>query len=79
MNEAGIKLAFYPVEQLKLSIGYSLLYWSSVVRPEDHIDTSVDGRLLTAFPPDNATRPGFAFNPSGYIVQGLNFGAEFRF
>lgn len=79
MNEAGIKLAFYPVEQLKLSIGYSLLYWSSVVRPGDHIDTSVDGRLLTALPPADATRPGFAFNPSDYIVQGLNFGAEFRF
>ncbi|NLF67684.1 MAG: BBP7 family outer membrane beta-barrel protein [Candidatus Anammoximicrobium sp.] len=75
MNEAGIKLAFYPVEHLKLSVGYSLLHWSSVVRPGGHLDTSVDGVPS----PADATRPAFAFNPSDYIVQGLNFGAEFRF
>ena len=79
MNEAGIKLAFYPVEQLKLSIGYSLMYWSSVVRPGGSINTSVDGRLLTASPPADATQPAFSFNPTDYVVQGLNFGAEFRF
>lgn len=79
MDEAGVKLAFYPVERLKLSIGYSLMYWSSVVRPTGSIDTFVDGRLLTADPPTDAWRPAFAFHPTDYIVQGLNFGAEFRF
>ncbi len=79
MDEAGINLAFYPVERLKLSVGYSVMYWSSVVRPGNHIDTSVDGRLLTAMPAADATRPAFAFDPTDYIVQGLNFGAEFRF
>lgn len=79
MNEAGVKLAFYPVERLKLSVGYSLMYWSSVVRPGLEIDTSIDGRLLTALPPANATRPAFAFDPTDYLVHGLNFGAELRF
>jgi len=79
MNEAGLKLAFYPVEHLKLSIGYSLMYWSSVVRPGFEIDTSIDGRLLTTLPPTDATRPAFAFNPTDYLVHGLNLGAELQF
>lgn len=79
MNEAGVKLAFYPVEQLKLSVGYSMMYWSSVVRPGLEIDTSIDGRLLTAFPPSNATQPSFTFDPTDYLVQGLTFSAELRF
>lgn len=79
MNEAGVKLAFYPREQLKLSLGYSLMYWSSVVRPGHEIDTSIDGRLLTALPPADATRPAFAFNPTDYLVHGLTVGAELRF
>ncbi len=79
MNEAGVKLAFYPVERLKLSLGYSLMYWSSVLRPGQEIDTFVDGRLLTAVPPANATRPAFEFNPTDYLVHGLSFGAELQF
>jgi hypothetical protein len=79
MNEAGVKLAFYPVERLKLSVGYSLMYWSSVVRPGFEIDTAVDGRLLTTLPPAGATRPAFGFDPTDYLVHGLNFGAEFCF
>ncbi len=79
MNEAGVKLAFYPVQRLKLSVGYSLMYWSSVVRPGFEIDTAIDGRLLTALPPADATRPAFAFDPTDYLVHGLNFGAELQF
>ena len=79
MNEAGVKLAFYPVQRLKLSVGYSLMYWSSVVRPGFEIDTAIDGRLLTALPPADATRPAFAFDPTDSLVHGLNFGAELQF
>jgi len=81
-NEAGVKLAFYPVEHLKLSLGYSLMYWSSVVRPGHEIDTSVDSRLLTALAPPlqpPATRPAFTFDPTDYLVHGLTLGGELRF
>jgi hypothetical protein len=79
MNEAGAKLSFYPLECLKLSVGYSLMYWSSVVRPGQEIDTAIDGRLLTALPPADATRPAFEFHPTDYLVHGLTFGGELRF
>ena len=79
MEDIGIKLAYYPLDRLKLSIGYSLMYWSSVVRPGDHIDLDVDARLLTANPPQDAIRPAFTFNSTGFHAHGLNLGVEYRF
>jgi hypothetical protein len=79
MQDAGIKLVYYPIDRLRLSVGYSLMYWSSVERLGGAIDLGVDGRLLTALPPADATRPAFAFAPSGFYVQGFNLGAEFKF
>ena len=79
MNDTGIKLNYYARERLKLSIGYSLMYWSSVVRPGDHIDLGIDGDLLDPIPPDDATRPAFAFNPTDFSLHGLNLGIEFSF
>jgi len=79
MEDVGIKLAYYPLDRVKLSIGYSLMYWSSVVRPGDHIDLDIDGRLLTGAPPADATSPAFTFNPSSFFVHGLNLGIEYQF
>ena len=79
MEDIGIKLAYYPVERLKLSVGYSLMYWSSVVRPGEHIDLNVDGRWLTGAPPADATSPAFSFDTTGFYVHGLNLGVEYRF
>ena len=81
MEDIGIKLAYYPVERLKLSLGYSLMYWSSVVRPGEHIDLDVDGRLLDGNPANDAaaTSPVFSFDATGFYVHGVNLGAEYRF
>jgi len=82
MEDIGIKLAYYPAERLKLSIGYSLMYWSSIVRPGEHIDLNVDGRLppgpgIVLDPP--AVSPAFSFDTTGFYVHGLNLGVEYRF
>jgi hypothetical protein len=81
MEDTGLKLAYYPTERLKLSLGYSLMYWSSVMRPGDAIDLSVDSRLFTNQVPAGATatHPAFAFDTTHYLVHGLNVGLEFRF
>lgn len=76
MQEAGIKLAYCPTDHLKLSVGYSLMYWSSVARPGDHIDLIVD---TTPLPGTVPTHPAFAFNPSNFLLHGLNCGLELRF
>ena len=36
--EAGITLGVQPVNHVRLSVGYSLLYWNAVARPGDQID-----------------------------------------
>jgi len=81
MNDAGVKLAYYPTERLKLTVGYSLMYWSSVVRPGQEIDLSVDSRLFTGNVTGGATptHPAFAFDPTHFVVHGLTAGLELRF
>ncbi len=83
MEDIGVKLAYYPTERLKFSLGYSLMYWSSVVRPGNEIDLSVDSRLFPpgGIPPGGpaATNPAFAFDPTHFLVHGLNLGAEIQF
>jgi hypothetical protein len=82
MEDVGVELAYYPTPRLKLLVGYSLMYWSSVVRPADQIDFSLDGRLVGGNPPipaPPAHHPELAFDATGFYIHGLNLGAEYRF
>jgi hypothetical protein len=80
MQDVGVKLSYCPVERLRVSLGYSLLYWSSVLRPGNQIDLLVDPNLLTNNPPvGNEVHPAFQFNPKGMYVHGLNVGIEYNF
>ena len=83
--EFGLTLGYRMNDHVKLTFGYSLIYWSSVVRPGDHYDLAVNSNLVPtrADPTPSAAitprRPTFQFNDSGYVAQGINFGAEYRF
>jgi len=80
MEDVKVAIAYWPSPRFKISAGYSLMYWSSVVRPGEHIDFGVDGRLLAnPAPPADAVRPTFAFSPVGFFIHGLNLGMEYRF
>lgn len=65
-----------------LRVGYSLFYFSNVVRAGDQIDTDLNPNL---FPPeqlplvDSVLRPTFEFRETDYWAHGANFGADFRF
>ncbi|MEZ6090795.1 MAG: BBP7 family outer membrane beta-barrel protein [Pirellulaceae bacterium] len=67
---------------LTVRVGYSLFYFSNVVRAGDHIDTDLNPNL---FPPEqlplvtSVLRPDFEFNETDYWAHGANFGADFRF
>jgi hypothetical protein len=54
------------------TVGYTFLYISSVVRPSDQIDRSVN-----IAPPN--TRPAFSFHATDFWTQGVNLGLEIRF
>jgi len=80
LPEIGLTLGYQLTRRLRLTAGYTLLYWSRVARPGDQIDLEVNPSLLT-FPPNpapNPARPRFDFRDSDLWAQGLNIGGEYR-
>lgn len=78
--ELGATVGYQLTQRLRLTAGYTFIYWSNVVRPGDQIDTSVNPNLL---PPENPTQttflnPRFAFQDSDYLIQGLSLGGDYR-
>jgi len=76
--ELGATAGYYLTRNLKLKAGYTVIFWSSVVRPGDQIDLDVNPNFLppVAVPFAGAQRPGFQFDDSDYYVHGVNLGAE---
>ncbi len=79
MHDTGIKLFYHPVDRIRLSVGYSLMFFSSVLRPGDQIDTTVDSSFFGLEPSPNAVRPAFDFNATHFYAHGLSLGLECRF
>ncbi len=71
--EVNLNLGYRATEHLGLSVGYSMIYWSRVVRPGDQIDLVVD----TTAPLVN--RPAFNFDTTDFWVMGLNFGCQWSY
>jgi hypothetical protein len=63
VSELGVTLAYHCGPCTKLTVGYSLIYWSDVLLAGEQIDPNVGG-----------DQPSFSFNSSDYWVQGLNLG-----
>ena len=64
--------------------GYNILYWSSVIRPGDHINNVVDSRQIPTDPNFNPnvhpTTPAFpSFVTRNFFVHGFFAGVEFEF
>ncbi len=78
--EFGANARFAIMRQLHATIGYSLIYMGSVVRPGDQIDRDVNPDQLPPpiVPMAGALRPEFSFQESSYWVHGLSFGIEGR-
>jgi hypothetical protein len=81
--EIGAELGYQFANDLRVTLGYSFIFLSHVVRPGDQIDPAVDGRFLdpNLVPPFTppAQRPAPRFSPSDMWVQGLNVGLEWRY
>jgi hypothetical protein len=78
--ELGATLGYQVTQHLRLTAGYSFIYFSNVVRPGDQIDTTVNPNLM---PPENPVEtaflnPRFAFQQTDHWVQGLSLGGEYR-
>jgi hypothetical protein len=82
--EVGVKVGYQVTENLRAFVGYDFLYWSSVLRPGDQIDTRLNPLLIPNFiiPPQpfqGPLVPAVPFRTTHYWAHGLSFGVELRF
>lgn len=79
--EIGLTFGLRVTDWMYATVGYTVLYYPSVVRAGDQIDTDVNPNLLApeTAPFVGALRPRFRYIESDYWAQGINLGAEFRF
>jgi Putative beta barrel porin-7 (BBP7) len=79
--EVGLTLGFRITDSLHATVGYTVLYFPSVVRAGNQIDTDVNPNLLApeADPFTGALRPRFHYMESDYWAHGISLGLEARF
>ena len=80
--QVGLTLGYFVTPRLRLTTGYSLFYWSNVVRPGDQIDLDVNGTFIPSLnvtpQPVVDDHPRFAFRQNDLWAHGFNFGGELR-
>jgi len=79
MPELAATLGYELRPGVRLTAGYTFLYWTNVVRPGDQIDLSVNSEFLNGASSATPSRPAFNFRETDYRAQGLNFGIDLRF
>ncbi|MBC8354888.1 MAG: BBP7 family outer membrane beta-barrel protein [Planctomycetes bacterium] len=78
--QLGVTLGWRITRRFSLTAGYTLIYFSNVVRAGDQISTDVNPNLFPpeAVPFSGALRPEFAWRESDFWAHGASFGADFR-
>jgi hypothetical protein len=78
--EFGARLGYQVTPNLQIFTGYTLLYWSSVVRAGNEVDQVVNPNLLPgAGAATGPQRPMPLLNGSAFWAQGIELGLELRF
>ena len=79
--EFAIELGYQCRENIWLTFGYRVIYWSNALRATEQIDTSVNPDWLDRPMPSSVdpSRPSYSFVSSDYWVQGFTLGLECRF
>lgn len=84
LSDTNLTWAWVLTDRCRFTIGYSLMYLSSVVRPGDQIDTTLNpSQLPVAQGAPGAlvgpARPLPTFNHTDFWAQGISFGFQFFF
>jgi Putative beta barrel porin-7 (BBP7) len=81
--ELGFKFGYNFTDNIRVFVGYDFLYWSSVVRPGDQIDQSLNANIIpnsgAPFPATTQVHPVVPFRTTSYWAMGVNAGLEFRY
>lgn len=78
--EVNLTLGYLLTQNLKFRVGYTVMYWTNVLRPGDQIDREINNTLLPlANVPRQEVpyRPSFTFHETNVLIQGLNIGGEY--
>jgi hypothetical protein len=74
-----LKLGYFVTQNLRLTAGYDLIYWSRVARPGEQISTSVNASQQSGGTLTGAAGPLFSFHESDLLIQGFSVGGELVF
>ncbi len=81
--EWGATIGYNVTDQLRLTVGYSFIYWSDVVRPSDQIDRGLNVQQIPNGPGGptlvGPNRPISPFRSTDFWAQGLNFGIDYKY
>ncbi|MGD0516815.1 MAG: BBP7 family outer membrane beta-barrel protein [Thermoguttaceae bacterium] len=77
--ELGATVGYNITCRLKATVGYTLLYWSRVVRPGDQIDTYLNSTQMLGKTLSGVPFPQPNFVTTDFWAQGINVGLEYRF
>ena len=82
--EFDLTLSWNVTDKVRLSLGYSLLFFFDVARASDQINLNINPNLLNpkfvASPtPGSSTSPTFDLHQSSLLLQSINVGLEYRF
>jgi len=78
--EFNANVGYQLTDNIRMTFGYTFIYWSNVVRPGDQIDLRLNPELFppAADPITGAQLPEFNRVTTDYWVQGINTGFEYR-
>ncbi|HTN76416.1 MAG TPA: BBP7 family outer membrane beta-barrel protein [Pirellulaceae bacterium] len=76
--ELGVNVAWHATQCLDLNVGYTAIYYSSVIRPNGALDTTVNTTQVNGGTLSGPARPAFSFDETSMVVHGLSFGATFK-
>jgi len=77
--EFDLNLGYGITPNLDLTIGYTFIFVSNLVRAGEAIDRVVDPGLAADIDPVNSNRPQVLLDGGSYYIHGVNFGVTGRF
>jgi hypothetical protein len=77
--ELAAELGYQVNANVRVFAGYSLLYWTGLVRPGGTIDTTINVSQLNGQPLVGPAWPQPRSNTTDYWAQGMNLGAVYKF
>ena len=81
LPELGLTLGWRATDNVRVTLGYSLLWLDRVARAGDQVDLTVNPTLIPAsgVAPTGPNRPAVVFTRSDVWIQAISLGVEFTY